>query len=240
MPFGDTLFQRLRQAKRPDFLALLGDLKMDPVNFREATDEDLVNAISAELRSAAGNSIANVARGPHDFSYKQILVDVADKLAPGLFSWTKFKVSGPETEEQIEDYIYERILILMEQHLKSMDAADKAKLQERLEADLRARGVLEHVVRGSLSAISAGTLTGVVIGPLVAVAVFGSLWTWLVGLTLRQLILGGLSGGGPVGLVAAALIVVTDASYSKTIPAVARLILIRLSHEAEAKLGGSQ
>lgn len=240
MPFGDTLFQRLRQARRPDYVALLEDLKMDPVKYRDATDEDLVNAISAELRSAAGNSIANTVRGSHDFSYKEILIDVADKLAPGRFSWTEFKVSGPETEEQIEDYIYERIRILTEEHLKSMDATDKAKLQERLETDLRARGILDHVVRGSLSAVAAGTLTGVVVGPLVTAAVFGSLWTWLAGLTLRQLALGTLAGGGPVGLVVAAATIVTGTSYSKTIPAVIRLILVRLSHEAEAKLGSSQ
>ena len=98
MPFDDLLFERLRTAKRADLLALLGDLKMEPKKFVKATNEDLVGAISAELRSVAGHTVANVAlrRDPHEFEYKQILVDVADKLAPGHFTWTGYKVSGPE------------------------------------------------------------------------------------------------------------------------------------------------
>ena len=239
MPYGDVLFQRLQLAKRPDLMDLLGDLKKDPVKFRDASDADLVNAVSAELRSAAGNSIANVRRDPHDFSYKQILIDVADKLAPGRLSWTKFKMSGPETEEQIEDYIYERLQILIEEKLRSMDAADRSKLQMRIEDDLRARGFPEHVVRGSLSAVAAGTLTGVVGGPFLSAVVFGSLWTLLLGIT-PHLLLSGFLAGGPAGIAVAAAAVTTGASYSKTIPAVTRLIVIRRSREAEAKLGSGQ
>jgi uncharacterized protein YaaW (UPF0174 family) len=237
--FGDALFRRLRKAKRPDLVALLQeDLKKDQLEVRGLTDKDLVLEISEELRAAAGTSIANRFRGPHEFSYKQLLIDVADKLAPGII-WTSFKVSGPETEEQIEGYIYKRVLILIEKHLESLNNADKAKLQERLEADLRARGLPEQVVTGAVSALAAGTLTGLMAGPLIATALFGSLWTWLFGLSLGQLILGGFAVGGPVGLVAAALMAASGPSYSKTIPAVTRLILIRLSHDAESNLGRS-
>jgi uncharacterized protein YaaW (UPF0174 family) len=237
--FNDTLFQRLRLAKRPDLVALLIDLKEDPLKFRDDTDEDLVIAISAGLRSAAGNSIVNLGRDSHMLAYKQILIDVADKLAPGI-CWTEFKVSGAETEQQIEDYIHERVLILLAKHLESMDDADKAKLQKKLDADLRARGLPEQVVQGVLSGLAAGTLTGMLVGPIIASTLFGSLWTWLFGLSLRQLALGGLAGGGPAGLVISAAIIAAGPSYSKTIPAVVRLILIRLSYEAESKLGSTQ
>lgn len=240
MSSDDLLFQRLRLAKRTDLESLLEDLKnKDKLKYRYATDEDLVITISKKLRSAAGSSIVNRFRGPHAFSYKQLLIDVADKLSPGR-RWTSFKVSGPETEEQIEDYIYGRLLIIMEDHLKSMSDADKAELQERLGADLRNRGLPEHVVRGALSALASGTITGIMVGPIIASAVFGGLWTWLFGLSLSQLILGGLAGGGPVGLLFAMAIIAAGPSYSKTIPAVTRLIMIRLSHEAESKLGCAQ
>jgi uncharacterized protein YaaW (UPF0174 family) len=221
-------------------MALLRDLKKDPAKFCDVTDEDLVTAISAELRSAAGNSIANSVRDPHDFPYKQVLIDVADKLAPGRLSWTKFKLRGPETEEQIEDYINQRVRTLTERHLKSMPPGDRAKVQERLEADLRARGLPERVVQGSVSAVAAGTLTGVTVGPLVATTIFGGAWTWLVGMSLGQLALGGLLAGGPAGVLVAGALVIGGTSYSKTIPAVIRLIMIRLSHDAEVKLRNAQ
>lgn len=231
----DKLFQRLRQAKRPDLEALLNDLKVDPKEFKGATDDELVKKISAELRSAASWSLDNIGGQPHDFPYKKILIDVADKLAPG-FTWSKFKLDGPEAEEEIEDFIYKRFLILMEKHLKSMNVANKAQLQKDVENALRKQGLPEQVVQTALTSLATGTLTGVIVGPIIASAIFGGLWTWLFGLTLGQLILGGLAGGGPVGLLIAFSILAAGPSYTKTIPAVSRLVLIRLSHEAQAKL----
>jgi uncharacterized protein YaaW (UPF0174 family) len=239
MSFDDTLFQRLRMANRADLDALLKDLKKDPCEYKDYTDAALVLAISKALRTAAAWSLDDIHLADHEFPYKKILVDVADKLNPG-FGWTDYKVSGPESEMQIEDYIYEQVLILMEKYFASLNDADKAKLQADIEADLRARGLPEQVVRGALSSLAAGTLAGITIGPIVASAIFGSLWTWLFGLSLGQLILGGFAVGGPVGLVVAALMVASGPSYSKTIPAVTRLIQIRLSHEAEAKLESTQ
>ncbi|MBX7133935.1 MAG: hypothetical protein K1X67_14780 [Fimbriimonadaceae bacterium] len=238
MPFDDLLFERLRAAKRPDLLALLGDLKMDPKKFVKATDEDLVGAISTELRSAAGHTVANVAlrRDPHDFEYKQILVDVADKLAPGHFTWTGYKVSGPETELEIEDYILERISALIDERLAAMSAKDKARLQQQLEADLRQRGIPEHAIKAGLAAVTTGTITGIAVGPLVAGMLFKGFWVWLTGLTVGQVIAGGVLGGGAVGVLVAALFVAGGPSYSKTIPATVRLILIRRSQQALADM----
>jgi uncharacterized protein YaaW (UPF0174 family) len=235
MPFDDALFQRLRMANRADLDALIVDLKEDPGEYKDYTDTALVLAISKALRSAASWSIEDIRQGDHEFPYKKILINVADKLAPGLV-WSDFKASGQESEIDIEDYIYERVLVIMEKHLASLNEADKAKLQERLEADLRARGLPEQLVKGALASLAAGTLTGITMGPIVASVIFGSLWTWLAGLSLGQLVLGGFAVGGPIGVVVAALMVASGPSYSKTIPAVTRLILIRLSYEAEAKL----
>jgi len=68
---GDELLNRLGIAKRADLEALLGDLKLDHRNYRDSTDGQLVDTISAELRSAAGNSLMNVMlrRKRHEFSY---------------------------------------------------------------------------------------------------------------------------------------------------------------------------
>jgi uncharacterized protein YaaW (UPF0174 family) len=79
-------------------------------------------------------------------------------------------------------------------------------------------------------------LAGVVVAPAVASVLYGSIWTTLFGMTSAQLLAGGLVGGGPIGLVFAGLAVASGPSYSKTVPCIRRLILIKLSHEAEAKL----
>ena len=68
---------------------------------------DLVMLCSAKLRSAAGSSTANLTRDPHEFPYKQLLIDVADKLTPGLtpLSWTKFRLKDDHKEEEIEQLV---------------------------------------------------------------------------------------------------------------------------------------
>ena len=229
-------------AKRADLEALLKDLKMDPNKFVKATDEDLVGAISAEMRSAAGHTAANVAlrRDAHEFEYKQILIDVADKLAPSRFTWTGYKVSGPETELEIEDYILGRITSLIEEHLAAMNGEDRAKLQQELEADLRKRGMPEHALKGALAAVASGAIAGPAIGPLVAGTLFKSFWISLTGLTVGKIAVGTVLGGGAVGALVAALYVAGGPAYSKTIPATVRLILIRHSQQAMAQIREEQ
>lgn len=233
----DTLIQRLRLATRDDLKTLLEtDLRVSRDQYRGATYEQLIAAVSKELRSAAGHSLLNVWRNPHQLPYKRILVDVADKLAPGRFKWSQFTVDGPESESEIEDYINERFRILIEQYLKSLNESDKVELQKRVETNLRAQGLPASVVASSMAALASGTITGVLIGPIVAAAIFGSFWTWLFGLSIGQLILGGIAGGGPIGILVAGAIIATGTSYSKTIPAVTRLIVIRLDREAKDRL----
>lgn len=233
----DTLVQRLRLATRDDLKALLEtDLRVARDRYRGASYEELVAAVSKELRSAAGHSLLNLWRQSHELPYKRILIDVADKLAPGRFKWSRFTVDGPESEREIEDYINERFQLLVEQYLKSLDESDKVELQKRVEADLRAQGLPANVVASSMAALATGTISGVLIGPIVAAALFGSFWTWLFGLSVGQLVLGGIAGGGPVGILVAAAIIATGTSYSKTIPAVTRLIVIRRDREAKDRL----
>lgn len=235
MPFGDQLFQRLRMAKRDELEDLLRDLKLDPLAFSGAINEELVVEISKELRNAAGNSLRNIVRGAHDFPYKQLLVDASDKLAPG-WKWTAFKVDGPETEEQIENYIYDRILDKLQEKLRSMSDRERADVQAKLETELAKKGFRQHTISAVSTAIATGTITSGLLGPVVAWAIFGGIWTWLFGLTLGQLLLGGLLVGGPAGVVIGTLSWLTGSSYSKTIPATVRLIHIRRCRVAEESL----
>lgn len=234
----DLLVERLRLAKRPDLERLLGDLKLEPAKYHDLADAQLVQLISEKLRSVAGNSIVNPFRRKR-LPYKQILVDVADKLAPGPF-WTSYKASGPESARQIEDFIAkqieDRIRNLFATIVAERSEADAAVLQAKLLAELRRKGVPEHAARSAATALTGGTLSGAAVGPLVASMLFGSLWTTLFGLSLAQVVLGGVLVGGPVGVAAATLAFVTSPSYSKTIPALYRIILIRKNADQKARL----
>lgn len=232
----DKLFQRLQVAKRSDLLALLGDLKINPDEYKKADDAILIAIISKELRSAAGNSVVNLRRSDHDFPYKQILIDVANKLCEGRFKKTSFTLSGPATEEIIENYIFERFNSIWKKHLESLNSIEKVELQTKIEDDLRKRGLPSQIVTGAASSLMTGALAGALVAPAVASIAFGSLWTMLFGMSFAHLVAGGIIGGGPIGLAIAGIAVATGPSYKKTIPCVIRLIFIKLSHEAEEQL----
>lgn len=238
MPIDDVLFQRLRSAQRPDLDSLIGDLKLDATKFHGKPDADLIEAISARLRSAAGNSLLNPTRGPHDFLYKEVLVDVADKLAPGPMTWSRFKVSGPESEVELEDYIAERVEARVAKLVREMNEEDRRKLQTRLETDMRSKGIPDSVAHGALTGLSTGAISGLAFGPLMASLLYSGIWTSIFGLTAAQVLVGGVALGGPVGVGLATIAVLSGPSYSKTIPTVYRLILIRRSAEARKAMPG--
>jgi len=235
---GDELLKRLEMAKHSDLEALLGDLKLHRYQHYGKTDAELIEKINSELRSAAGNSLMNVMlrRKNHEFSYKQILVDVADKLAPGIRGRSGFKASGPATEVQIEAYIDGRIRERVVENLKKMSEVDKKKLQDELAKDLRSKKIPEESIRSTIAMIASGTFTGVALGPAVAALLYGSVWSAIFGFSLAQLLVSGLIVGGPVSILIAGIAVVSAPSYSKTIPAVYRLIKIRENAAARGEL----
>ena len=104
----DALLLRLRQLKKNDLMEILvGGLKVPAKSLTAVDKSALVQLCSKELRGAAGSSTANVFRGDHDFPYKQILIDVADKLSPGhtVLSWTPYRLEDAHTEDEIENTI---------------------------------------------------------------------------------------------------------------------------------------
>ena len=104
----DLLTQRLQSLVVDDLRSLLiGGLRLDEKKLEGLQHADLVMLCSARLRSAAGSSTLNLTRGPHVFPYKQLLIDVADKLTQGStpLSWTRYRLKDGYTEEEIEQVV---------------------------------------------------------------------------------------------------------------------------------------
>lgn len=172
MPLNDKLFDRLHMAKRPDLLVLLEDLKLDLNEYNKLDNNELITIISRELRSAAGNSVANVGRQPHDFSYKQILIDVADRLCsdePGQYNifLSGYKMTDKKSVDVIEEYIYHRVHRIWTKHISSNNLASKEDLYILFSKEIGDRGGLlfhPHVWKGALFS-SSWFLANQIFGP---------------------------------------------------------------------------
>lgn len=108
----DLLVERLADLSHSDLQSLAaGGLRVRENRVHTLGHDELVALCSSELRSAAGFSTLNLVRRTRrrQFPYKQILIDVADKLAPGStpLSWTAFRLHDEHAEEEIEQYILE-------------------------------------------------------------------------------------------------------------------------------------
>jgi uncharacterized protein YaaW (UPF0174 family) len=104
----DLLMQRLRELCANDLKTLIvGGLRLPESTVEGKGHAGLVTLCSAELRAAAGSSTVNLTRDNHAFPYKQLLIDVADKLARGstALSWTKYRLKDEHTEEEIEQVV---------------------------------------------------------------------------------------------------------------------------------------
>lgn len=229
----DRLMQRLSMCSKADLLDLLKDLKLDPAKEALSSEHQLRLLVSKELRSVAGHSAANVFRGPHAMPYREILVQVADKLTPGMFKRSPYRADRPgDPDDLIENYIFARVQALIEEQVRKLNTEQRGELEAKLVAQLREQGLPSHVLSGVGTALATGSLTGALAASQVATMLFGGFWTWFLNLSAGQLILGGLAGGGPLGLLAAGVAVAGAPSYRKLIPAVVRLITIRQNHDA--------
>src|SRR5690348_16918730 len=106
MPRGDTLWKPLESARRKE-LEKLAEIVCLP-DVEPKPEAVLIEGLSKEIRCAAGHFINNLFRGPHDFRYKQMLIDVADKLAPGwtFLSWTGYKLNDDHSELEVEETVW--------------------------------------------------------------------------------------------------------------------------------------
>jgi uncharacterized protein YaaW (UPF0174 family) len=245
MPRHDTLWKRLESARLPD-LQKLGEL-FGVRDIRDKPQNVLVEELSQEIRTAAGHFLPNLFRGPHDFPYKQMLIDVADKMAPGwtFLSRTKYRLSDGHSEIEVEETIwqfFEKWLNEKTRKLRDDESDEKEKLRRETEQDLRQLGYSEALVSQVGAALVGGT-AATVVGPSLAYSValntasgLGWLKLWWVGKASLAATLG--ASASVFALIYAPVFAwwLGNTAYRKTVPAALHLIQIRKLHEVEDSL----
>lgn len=227
----DLIYERLRMATHEERMGICMDLKM---HYNPSVSLDL---ISKEYRSAAGHSIMNLTRPDHALQYKTILIDVADKLKPGIF-WTNFKMDDNYSEIDIEEKITEYANKRFEEAFKKMTPDEREKAREILEEKMRNLGASQASINATVTAFTSGSIGIALATPaamsvfytstqLLITAVFG---TAIVPTTLQLF----LTGTGVGIAVAAPMLAVTlgGPAYRKIISVTMRLIAIRKRKEA--------
>lgn len=203
MSAGDVIFTRLRDATEAELQAVARSLEIKLGSDRETN----VVALSAALRSAAGNSFVNLFRDAHELAYREILKDVS-RTAAEQAGWPA--VSPPDTAEEtwIEEYVFRASSFAHDPATQSMSVPEKA----------RAREAAEQLLRGGTPA----SVDPKVVLPLGALA---------AGAGAVALGIGAL----PFGAAYLALKYASPA-VKKTLPATMVLIQIRKRRELEAEL----
>jgi len=227
----DTIFMLLDQAKKEEKDEICLALKIP-------TDSDIFN-ISKEYRSAAGHTIGNWFRGPHDMPYKEVLVDVANKLK-SKGSGEVFALGDGRSEEEVEDKIILYFAEKIAAELSKMRPDERAKKFEELKEKL-ADGKNLNLDKESLDNIKnafalgsavVGTsavsslLTGSVTASLFYSGAFATLWGGVFGMSSSLLLLTGTGVGAAIAA-PLLLIILGSPSYKKIIPVTLQLINIR-------------
>jgi len=239
--YNDIIFQRLEIATESEIRELCEALKV------EYFPSIPVGYLSKEYRQAAGHSMANVTRSAHSLPYKRILIDVADKLKPGI-GWTNFKMDDHFTEEEIEDKIFKFITYRFEKQFQKLSKKDKRKVEDLFREQLKKDGVKQTTINATIAALSSGGLGAALAGTAASTifaetALVGTLANILAGTgagvvavhvapTASQVI---LCGTGVGVIIAVPLLAATlgGPAYRKTIPTTLKMIAIRKRYEAE-------
>jgi len=154
--YEDPLFDRLRQLDGQNIKSLLvSGLRVSDQNLKKLNQEELVLMCSKELRSAAGSSCRNLFRGNHEFPYKQILIDVADKLADGFtpLSWSKYKLGDSHTERDVEDTILRVFDERARKWWEKLSEEKKAKFVNGLQAVLEGEAIEKVIQSGGVKTL---------------------------------------------------------------------------------------
>jgi uncharacterized protein YaaW (UPF0174 family) len=142
----------------------------DEDHFDKATHQQRVDLISMEWRAIHGHTLANQFRDPHALPWKRILIDVADKLQPGL-GWTAYLMDDAHTEQEIEADIRRMYDQRVQDMWAKMSPTEREKLAQTLDGEFNAAasaltrtgkvaGLRSITVSSLGSGISAGLLTG--------------------------------------------------------------------------------
>ena len=221
----DLLTQRLNSLADSDLKSLIvGGLRVPESRVDGLSHAELVELCGCRLCFAAGSTTANFLRRTKNqrLPYKQVLIDVADRLAPGVtpLSWTKYRLGDGHTEESIEEYV----LALFEERTRkwwdSLSDKKRARFVDGLNSVLagEAEGArssnkgpipllqqqaLENLIQAGLvtglSKVSAGGLLGVAgvsligqLGWLILVQTVG----WMAGVKIAVFGVGGYGAFG--------------------------------------------
>ncbi len=241
MPRGDVLWKRLESAREQE-LRKLGEI-VGIADCQVKAQAVLVEELSRDIRSAAGHSLLNPFRGPHDFPYKQMLIDVADKMAPGwtFLSWTEYHLNDRHSEIEVEETIWRFFEEKCGEELKNLSQEAREDLQRKTEKELREMGYSQALV----TQIGGGLLgaTSSLMGPALAYSIAlhtasGLAWVklWWVGHATAAASFG--AGASLFAITYAPFLVwwLGNTAYRKTIPAALYLIQIRKLQEIEERL----
>lgn len=191
IPPSDSLTIRLNILKQDDLKTILvSGLKVDQKLVYGKNKEDLIHIFSKELRSAGSSTTVGLLRYEHEFPYKQILIDVVDKLTPGNtpLSWTKYKLEDSHTEEEIEEDIANlfedkarRWWASLKDEQKSQFANDiQGTLKQQNIAAVTNGGVKSFLAQQAIeNVIQAGVMKG--IGSIAASGIMGGVGISIVG-----------------------------------------------------------
>ena len=142
--------------------------KPEDEDFELGSKNHKIIVISKEWRAVHGHTLLNRFRNDHELPWKRILIDVADKIKPGLY-WTEFKIDDHHAEEEIERAILVYLDDLVKALWNKLSEAERQKfvsdINESLDHDARTIGKsgnqagFVHVTVQSLStAIGIGLL----------------------------------------------------------------------------------
>lgn len=194
MPCDDRLLQLLSELDDFELMSIwttnLGKTIEDEY-FEPGSKYHKAMLISKEWRAVHGHTLRNRFRNDHDLPWKQILIDVADKMKPG-FCWTEFKLNDDHAEEEIEKAILGYFDELVKLQWEKLSKENREKMVDNINdslnhtaAVIRAKGNRSGFLPVTVSSLSTGIGSGLLAGG-------GAL---LVAQTTAAGVVGGLLGG---------------------------------------------
>jgi len=171
MPKNDRLYDLMRQLDHDELLFLLREgLGITERKYKQYSHDALMDCISAELRRAAGHGIINLFRLEHEFTYKNILPDVANKLSEEYLHYKGYRPKADDTEEDIEKEILRLFELNTRRWWERLNDSEKEQFAEQIDRRINAelvnainrRTYIKHRVTKEIidSVVTKGIVTG--------------------------------------------------------------------------------
>lgn len=141
MPRNDRLYSLMEQLDHADLLFLLQNgLGKTAEKYKGYSKEQLMDTVSSELRESASHSFANFFRLEHEFPYKQILIDVVNKLSK--YKITEYQLDDDHSEEEIEKEILRLFDLKAKEWWAKLSDAEKERVAEEMSRMINAKLVV--------------------------------------------------------------------------------------------------